>query len=297
MSRKYEREVIKTLIAAVSRGIVSKACEIFLRAIFRGSDLRSSVERNFRKIKYSPEDPRTFRRTPATGRRCASTCPGRRSLNLLVQTSARQGEHKKTTGHRGVSFTVPPDYITARSRRTPLESPDCVSGASLFRETPSRFASAKFSTRRRFRSRDTSPRQRRFFSPAKRAPCELSSTLAGTVGLASNRSCGASITRELRVCAEADRTSPRSSIFHAAVRPRVSVPRRASFLNSRNENREGAGGELRALRRVTWPRLLPAALVDPRCGHERLADGEHSRGIPIRARSHCLRRVSARQVR
>lgn len=98
---------------------------------------RRWTEYNFRKIRHSPEDPhRTFRRAPATGRRCTSTCPRRRSLNLLVQTSARQGEHKKTTGHRGVSFTVPRDYITAVTvRRLPLESPDCVSGASLFRET------------------------------------------------------------------------------------------------------------------------------------------------------------------
>lgn len=83
-----------------------------------------------------------------TMRRRASTCSRQRSLNLLVQTSARHSEHQRTretTGHRGVSFTIPRLYHYAVTPPS-FSEPSRVSGASLFRETSSGFTSAKFRT-------------------------------------------------------------------------------------------------------------------------------------------------------
>lgn len=71
-------------------------------------------------MRYLPEDPSANWTAPVTVRRCASTCSRRRSLNLLVQTSAQHDEHKKPPA-TAASLSRSRAIISPRSRRLPLE--------------------------------------------------------------------------------------------------------------------------------------------------------------------------------
>lgn len=71
-------------------------------------------------MRYLPEDPSANWTAPVTVRRCASTCSRWRSLNLLVQTAAQHGEHKKLPA-TAASLSRSRAIISPRSRRLPLE--------------------------------------------------------------------------------------------------------------------------------------------------------------------------------
>lgn len=72
------------------------------------------------KVRYSPEDPqRTFQECAGDeAAACIHVFERRRSLNLLVQTSARQGEHKKPPA-TAASLSRSRAIISPRSRHLP----------------------------------------------------------------------------------------------------------------------------------------------------------------------------------